>query len=194
MLSSNTRQQVRRSLRGFEAVAGPLVIQAATTVTEALDTLAVLAALHQKGWTARGKPGVFASTKFFNFHRQLIGRTFDKGFVHLLRAQAGSQTIGVLYNFFYQGRVYFYQSGLEQQSDSRLKPGMTTHFLAVNHYLRERPEALEYDFLAGDSQYKRSLASRSRGLQWIVASAPSSRVRLLGALREWKRKFAKGRE
>lgn len=178
-LSSNSRQQVRRALRYYE----PASLTIASDLPTARQYFDELAALHQKSWPDRGKPGVFASPLFVDFHRRLIERTFPLGRVHLLRATAGDRAIGLLYCFCYQGRVYFYQSGFDYESDNRAKPGLVTHYLAINHYLQSCPNVAEYDFLAGDSQYKRSLGKSERTLEWSVIQRPTIRVKAWRALR-----------
>ncbi len=70
MISRNTREQIRRSRRIYEDE-GDLEVQAPAEVPEALAMLDELAQLHQARWTAVGKPGVFASTPFTEFHREL---------------------------------------------------------------------------------------------------------------------------
>jgi len=182
-LSSNTRQQIRRSARFYEELLGPIAITLAAGCAEALQFFNELTDLHQKSWVAKGERGVFSSAKFVAFHRRLIERTFPRNGVHLLRVSAGLTTIGVLYSFFYCGRVYFYQSGFAYYDDTRSKPGMVTHFLGINYYLNFRPDVIEYDFLAGDSQYKRSLAKQRRLLEWVVVQRPTLGVRLVEALR-----------
>ena len=79
-------------------------------------------------------------------------------------------TIGCLYNFVHRGRVYAYQSGFHASRDNRLKPGLVSHFKAIelNYRLGNRT----YDFLAGDARYKRSLSNASNQLLWLVAQRP----------------------
>ena len=86
-----------------------------------------LKALHQTSWRRRGQPGCFATPIFETFHRGLISRRFRHGEIQLLRAAAGTQPIGYLYNFAYGDRVYAYQSGFDYAADGRLKPGLVTH-------------------------------------------------------------------
>jgi CelD/BcsL family acetyltransferase involved in cellulose biosynthesis len=99
---------------------------------------------------------------------------FPRGAIQVLRAEG----VGVLYNFVDRGRVYFYQSGFHYSPDNRLKPGLVMHYLAVEHCL-SNPELAEYDFLAGDSQYKRSLGMRQHPavLQQIVTDHFAERFR-----------------
>ena len=68
--------------------------------------------------------------------------------------------------WLFQGKVFFFQSGFDYELDPARSPGMLTHALAIEHY---RGRAMqEYDFLAGDARYKRSLANRCRDLHWAV--------------------------
>ena len=179
-LSRNTRDQVRRSIRLYEA-RGPLAVSAAAGREESLAYLDQLAELHQASWTGRGQPGAFASSRFTAFHRGLIDRCWATSGVQLLRVTCGDQVMAVLYYFFHQGRVLFYQSGLAYEADNRLKPGLVAHALAVD-YCRQQGW-VEYDFLAGDSQYKRSLSTGHR-LQFSVLAR---RQNLKQAARDWVR-------
>lgn len=179
-LSSNTRAQVRRCFRLYEE-RGPLTVQAAQDVPSALRTLDELAELHQATWTARGEHGAFASPEFLAFHRALISDTFDAGGVLLLRVLAGTHVIGLLYCLVDEGKVSFYQSGFHYEPDNRLKPGLTAHALAIQ-YCRDRGFR-EYDFLAGGSQYKRSLSTGSRRQAWFSARRPTWKVAALDTLR-----------
>ena len=187
-LSSNTRQQIRRSQRLYEQTSGPCTLRSPRTAQEAEEILARLADLHQVAWRDRGRPGVFASARFTRFHRGLIQAAFAQNRILLVEVCAGTEAIGALYSFLHRGRVYFYQSGFRYASDGRLKPGLLTHYLAIRHCL-ENPALDEYDFLAGDSQYKRSLATASRPLQWIVVRRPTVPGVLFRGLRWVKRTY-----
>jgi CelD/BcsL family acetyltransferase involved in cellulose biosynthesis len=101
---------------------------------------------------------------------------------------AGNERIGALYCFVHRGKVYFYQSGFRYSSDGKMKPGLLTHYFSIRYCLK-RPELNEYDFLAGDSQYKRSLATANRPLQWIVVRRFTVPSLLFGGLRWMKRKY-----
>ena len=183
ILSRKARKQIRRCIRQYQQTAGALSLERAGCVSEALEFLEELVRLHQKAWRARGKTGAFSSARFYSFHRQLVERAFPEGQIELVRVLAGDQPIGVLYSFFYNGRIYFYQCGFAYQ-EKALSPGLVTHFLAVQYYLA-RPDVLEYDFLAGDSLYKR-LAQSQRTLEWRVVQRPTLGVKTIEALRSLK--------
>ena len=182
VLSSNTRAQIRRSQRLYEQTSGPCTLSVAHSVQEAAEILKRLADLHVAAWQKRGRPGVFTSQQFTGFHRRLIQAVFERDRVLLVEVRAGTEVIGALYSFLYRGRVYFYQSGFRYATDGRLKPGLLTHYLAIRHCL-EQPDLKEYDFLAGDSQYKRSLATANRPLQWISVMRRTPTVILFRGLR-----------
>jgi CelD/BcsL family acetyltransferase involved in cellulose biosynthesis len=59
-----------------------------------------------------------------------------------------------------------YQSGFHYGSDAREKPGLVSHALAIQYYGGKN--GMVYDFLAGDSRYKRSLAHGGEPLHWAV--------------------------
>jgi CelD/BcsL family acetyltransferase involved in cellulose biosynthesis len=180
---STTRKHLRQNLR-YYAKRGPLRVDAAVTLSEALDRMERLADLHQQRWVKRGRPGAFASTRFRSFHGALIRRVFSSGAIQLLRVSAGDETVGVLYNFVYRGKVYFYQSGFRYEEDGRSSPGMVTLYHAVQ-YCRDAGFD-EFDFLAGDDLYKRSLSTGSRPLVWVVFRKPRLKFHVLGWLRRLK--------
>ena len=174
-LSANTRYQIRRSNRRFEALgSGPLAIAAAATEAEALAWLDALAALHGETWRARGQPGAFADPFALRFHRALVARTLARGQLELLRVTAGpALVVGYLYNFRHRGRVFAYQSGLRPVAQgSHEKPGLTSHALAVQRALAMGDAV--YDFLAGAQRYKLSLANAATRLVWAELVRPWS--------------------
>lgn len=188
-LSSNSRSQIRKSIRLYEESMGGLCLDSAPDTESALNMMDELAELHQTAWNARGKPGSFGSRNFVSFHRELIKRMYLKGNIELIRISAGSHILGLVYNFLYRGRVYYYQSGFSYHKDSRLKPGLTAHYLLIEHYLRRG--FLEYDFLTGDSRYKKSLANSSRDLSWITVNHTNTKMKIIGSLRAVKKKYAR---
>jgi CelD/BcsL family acetyltransferase involved in cellulose biosynthesis len=179
--SANTRQQVRRSDRDFQQH-GAIGVRCAASPTEAETLLDQLAALHQASWQARGRDGSFAAPFFRRFHRALIAEGLPRGEIALLHVSAGEVRIGVLYNFVWRGRMLAYQSGLAYQPGAaRAKPGLSCHHAAMRYALEHGLDV--YDFLAGDSRYKRSLSRADRPMMWL-SCGPVFRPDLLA---EWFR-------
>jgi CelD/BcsL family acetyltransferase involved in cellulose biosynthesis len=165
LLSRNTRQQLRRSNRLY-AKHGPLTLSRAETVETALDYLSKLIMLHDITWQARGKPGAFATPAVRRFHHALIARGVPGKEVDLLRVTAGPVLVGYLMNFNHNGQVSAYQSGFNYSAvGPHLKPGLTSHYLAIEAYRAEG--AAVYDFLAGADRYKLSLANAQRNMHWL---------------------------
>jgi CelD/BcsL family acetyltransferase involved in cellulose biosynthesis len=186
-LRQPTRKHVRQYTRCYEA-RGPLQVRVAGETREALEMLEELAALHQQAWNRRGRPGAFASPLFSAFHLALIGRGVSRGTVHLLRVTAGDDTVGLLYNFLHAGSVAFYQCGFRYADDRRLHPGMVALAQAITYY--QCRGLREFDFLAGDGEYKRLLSTHQRELFWATFRRRSLKWRTIGTLRRAKRRLA----
>ena len=165
-LSRNTRGQLQRSIRAYQA-AGPIVVERAATVEGALEWLACMLPLHIATWEARGIASGFSTEPVQRFHRALIARGVPGGEVDMLRITAGPRLIGYLLNLRSGGRVYAYQSGFDYPgAAAHEKPGLTCHHAAIEH--ARAAGAAEYDFLAGDARYKRSLGTGTRDLHWMT--------------------------
>ena len=194
VLSKNTRDQMRRSLRLYRE-RGEVTLRVAASEGDALALFDELGALHGARWAAQGIPGgAFASRAWRAFHERLIARTFAEGETHLLRVAVGNEPIGLLYLFVARGVVSFYQSGFRYESDNRIKPGLVTHALAIQHYLEQGLDT--YDFLAAGvdgARYKGSLSTSVDRLAWAVARRPTMRNATVAALRKLKRLFRRTR-
>lgn len=174
-LSSNTRSQVRRSMRDYEK-RGPLTVRVAAGEAEALEVLGALRELHQEYWRARGMPGAFA-TPFANaFHRELIAVGLPRGEIQLAAIASGAEPVGYLYNFVHRGAVLNYQSGLHYGADAKLKPGLVAHALLIEENLRRG--ARVYDLLMGNQRYKKSLATDEGAMYELVVQRNRLKFRL----------------
>jgi hypothetical protein len=185
-LSSNTREQLRRSLKRY-AKRGEVRVEVAAELSRAEELFEEMRGMHQLRWQKKGDAGAFGPGRRLEFHRTLVRQAFAKGSIQLLRVAAGDETIGILYNFVKNRKVYFFQSGFRYGSDKHLKPGLVTHALAINHYLNAGFN--DYDFLAGDAQYKRSLAKDCRQMAWVVFPRPRVKLVVIERLRAIKRRL-----
>lgn len=163
-LSSNRRSQIRRSIKEYEKD-GVIDIVEAGTLQEAQDFFDGLVGLHQKEWTERGGAGAFSNEYLFEFHKKLIASRFSEGEIQMLRISTPKQVLGYLYNFLYNGRVYFYQSGFNYLPGNLYRPGLVSHYCSILHNARSGNSV--YDFLAGDADYKSSLATGLDDMYWI---------------------------
>jgi CelD/BcsL family acetyltransferase involved in cellulose biosynthesis len=174
VLGGNTRSQIRRSQKLY-AARGKLALEVASSVAQALAFFDELVVLHRRAWAERGQAGAFLPF-VHAFHKRLIERRFDSGEIQLVRIRAGDATVGCLYNLVSRDTVAFYQSGLAFEADSKLKPGLVCHALAVAHDAAAGHRW--YDFLGGGSRYKQSLSTDARNLVWLRLQKPRLRFTL----------------
>lgn len=174
-LSVNTRYQVRRALKEY-GKRGEVTIEPAQSVEQALAFLDRLKFFHQRYWQGRGKPGAFGPEFFEVFHRRFIEQGWPTGGVQLSRVRAGEHEIGYLYNLVHEHTIYAYQSGFNYEHEAKIKPGLVSHVLAIEQAIAGGFDY--YDLLAGEGQYKRSLATNSEAMRWIRLRRPRIAFRL----------------
>lgn len=170
LLSKNRKKQLKSTINAYKKL-GDLQIVSAKSVDEALLFLNELAVLHQKKWVERGEAGAFSNEYLFGFHRKLIARCFNAGSIQLLKVNCGEEAIGYLYNFIYNGKVYFYQSGLAYSKENKYRPGLLTHYLAI--MLNTDLGHQKYDFLAGDKAYKKSMSTDETATYYVTIQKKS---------------------
>ena len=186
LLSGNSRSQIRRSFRILEV--GHVELEVPDGLEHAFQIYREMVDLHQATWKARGQAGVFSSQLFCRFHKRLIRTRFDKGEIQLLRIHTGGNTIGCLYSFVWQGRVYFYQCGFNYSFGKKVQPGLVSHVMAVQYNAEQGHDA--YDFLAGgDARYKKSLATDYNEMAWGRIQRPSMKLKLEAKLRSLFERF-----
>tara|TARA_R110000782_G_scaffold268393_1_gene364791 strand:+ start:47115 stop:48203 length:1089 start_codon:yes stop_codon:yes gene_type:complete len=157
LLSANTRNQIRRSLK--EELSEPvpeLATDAATLETWLADMQRLNAGRHaDNAWD---------SAFFRNFVRRLALAGLEDGSVELLRVMAGGEPLGYLLNFRWAGRAMNYQSAFAEPRTGKSKPGLMCHAIAVERYAQAGLD--RYSLLAGKDRYKQSLSTGAEELHW----------------------------
>jgi CelD/BcsL family acetyltransferase involved in cellulose biosynthesis len=171
--TARERTRYRQSFRQYSEL-GELALDQAATTAEALEFLLELARLHQRTWTSRGLAGSFSSQAFCAYHRGLIERCFPRGWIQVLRLRAGATPIGYHYSFLFGGRSYFYQCGYNYDLGEKAAPGIMMHTFAIRHAAQQG--LVDYDFMAGDAEYKRRFATGSRVMHSVSWRAPSLKM------------------
>jgi CelD/BcsL family acetyltransferase involved in cellulose biosynthesis len=175
-LKQRPRYLVRKSLKRLGDPV-PLRMVQATTPEQAREFLAELERLHTRYWQAKGEPGAFGSDFQRRFHTRLIEEGLPRGAVALTAAMRGDRAIAYFYYFCHDGWVHYYQSGIDyEQLEGSESPGLAAHALAVEHF---RTAGFRfYDFMTGDLQYKRTLATEDLPLHWVTLQQHSAKMRL----------------
>ena len=171
LLKQNKRAQLRKSLRAFEAWAGgPPTLVRVKSPAELAEGKRILMALHRERW---GGDGVFGSEKFRAFHDRLMPDLLAKGALDLGWMVVRDEPVAAFYNFRCNGKLSFYQSGRKLDIPDAVRVGVTMHAYLIKAAIEDGMR--EYDFLAGASQYKMSLALATRPLVQLRAVRPSLR-------------------
>ena len=171
-LKSNTRYQIRRSIRHYEKLHGELSIKIANNAPEALEYFREAGPLHIERWDDSG----YHNPEFIRFHETLIESNLSSGSVVLMKILSGNVTIGIIYFHIVGKSVYFYLHGLLYESDAKLKPGLVAHALATQYFIDQGMDY--YDYMGGYSQYKIQLAEHSEDLTTVVIQKPSFKFKL----------------
>lgn len=165
-LTSNTRYQIRRSIRQYEKTHGPLTLVHANSTEQALGFFNDVAPLHIQRWYDSG----YKNPEFLQFHQNLIETYYSKGLIQLIKVMAGDTVIAILYYLIKGDNVSFYLHGLLYETDKKLKPGLVAHALATQFFFDNGMKT--YDYMGGHSQYKTQLATRTEDLATIRIQKP----------------------
>jgi len=158
LLSTNTRSQIRRSLKDHGD--GEILVQRAASEAELAAWLEEMRRLN----VGRHDNNAWDGAMFRAFAAEIARTGLGSGAVDLLRVAIGGDVTGYLLNFVHGDRAMNYQSAFAEPVSQKDKPGLVTHMAAVAHYAG-RGLAL-YSLLAGKDRYKQSLATGAEELQW----------------------------
>ncbi len=185
-LGKSTRSQIRRSIRLY-AEKGELTLDHAQNYDQAMEFIDELSYYHNAKWQARGSTGSIQNQFFKEFHTELINRSLDQGVVEIIRVRVGDYKFGWLYNFVYNGTVYFYLSGFRLEDDNRYKAGLVTHALTIEHHLKNGMNV--YDFMGGDNRYKLNLGQKGPDIIAIALQKKNASIGIENFLRKIKTKI-----
>lgn len=157
-LSRNTRYQINRAVKEYRKH-GEIEFRKAGSVAEATQFFEEAGPMHVAKWGRSLSGSGYVNPEFVGFHKDLIQREFDQGYIDIFRLQVGGETKSFIYNYVYEGQVLFYLGAMVSEENSKLKPGLIAHSLCIQHYadlgLRY------YDFMAGEHRYKLNLGKES---------------------------------
>jgi len=189
ILGSTSRKHFRRALRDY-ANLGPVAVEAATIVPEAIERFDELAEMNRRRWKGRTQFPVFSSPRFLAFHHALIRTAFATGAIDLVRVTVGGKTLGTLYCLRRGKTVYLYQSGYEYSIAPQNSPGTVTQALAIQRLLDLGYDT--FDFLGGEETYKQRLAKEWRPLMWTAFSRRTPKMWLYRQAKRLRRGLSSG--
>ena len=168
------RRYVNKTLRDFEKWAeGTANFIRADTPEQLSEGIRILHELHGQRWQGQGQPGVFASDRFRDFHEQVMQRLWQEELLDLYWLTAHDRPLAAIYNFRWDNKVYFYQSGRQVDLPNSVRVGIVLQKHCIEQAIQTG--CREYDFLGGPTQYKRQLSPTSRPIIRIRATRPGTR-------------------
>lgn len=185
-LSTNTRSKIKRSIKKLTSEWGEPTLETAKDVVSQSQFLDALATCHKARWGATPEGSGFSNPYFYETIKALLLK--EPEFARIHRLAFGDKTIGHVINFTLGQTVYFYCSGIEHAiASNHIKPGYVMHCYLMVEY--NRLGFHTYDFMGGESQYKKSLSDEVVDFYNLTLTAPSLKGRLLRALTALKRRF-----
>jgi len=121
------------------------------------DALSEVTRLHRERWEERSAS--FKTDEYLEFHQRLCTRIQPKGWLLLLLLSVNGENVAVRYDYVYAGKIWCMQGGWSPEwAAKRVGTLLTGKVIewGIEHGLRE------YDFLGGDSDYKRRWATSER--------------------------------
>ncbi len=185
ILSKNTRYQVNRSKK-LLAEQGELNFNIVDNSKDIIALLPNISALHQERWQHSSEGSGFSNPIFTQFHQHMIKKD-NSATIQVAVLSLNNRAIGYLLNYIYKDKVSFYLSALSNEFSNKIKVGILLHAEAIDYY--QKQNLLSYDFLAGDAQYKRSLATAKYQLALKYFHRPHIALTIEKSLRFLKAKL-----
>ncbi len=121
--------------------------------SHAADTLL---RLHQRRWTARGEPGLFADRLLHAFIREVIPSLGSAGLLRMYVLVCGGEPIAAAFAMRAPGTTHLYSTGFDP-AWSRYSPGLLSIVAAIRGAAAEGDR--EFHLLRGRERYKRHLGA-----------------------------------
>lgn len=154
-LSSNTRAQIRRSVKYYRGL-GALNVSWADSAEQTAEWFEHIAQLHKLRWGDKQGQSGFSNSRFVEFHQVLLAHKSSPGRVY--KIQFGHVLLAYLYFLEVDGHLQFYLSAVDYSHGrgNKYKPGLVAHYVMIEQSIMRNANV--YDFLGGDARYKHSLS------------------------------------
>ncbi|MBU4259999.1 MAG: GNAT family N-acetyltransferase [Desulfobacteraceae bacterium] len=176
-VSASLRYKIRRGRKEVSKLGGTYrLVRNESQLLKAFDDLE---RLHQHRWHSKGQFGSFSSPKWKAFHKKLALLLFRKGCLRLSFLDLDGRPVAANYNFVYDNKVHFFQSGIIPHENKHVRPGLLLHSYCIEEAIREG--FVEYDFLKIGNRgptYKEMWANYTRDLVDIRISKHSNKERI----------------
>lgn len=172
-LAPSMRYKIRKERRKFERC-GTAVVRKVENLEDFSGGFEELIKLHKKRWEARGMEGAFSHPLFTEFHKRIMPEMLKRGQLDLILLSENGESKAILYNIFYNDKIYFYQSGIDT-TNGKSSFGYLLHSRCIEDAITRGLK--EYDFLPKGqsddykdrfSRQRRAVADVYMARQWAV--------------------------
>ena len=177
------RKKIKRSMTKLEEKYSVQILSAGSDLSLS-EGLAKLVELNQMRWGTDAQS--FHTEEFTQFHDVLTEEFLTRGWLSMKFLVLDGRYAAAQYDFVYGNKVWGFQGGWDPEfAEDKVSRAL------ISYTLRDYIEAglTEYDFLAGDAEYKTHWASGNREVFDVEISNPKCpRALLFGAarkLRSW---------
>lgn len=173
-LPKKRRRDVRQCEADFDDwTADRASVRVAVDAASLAEGEAVLRHLHRQRWSEQGHDGAFASPRFADFHADLLRRLLADGRLDLRWIVLDGRPLVAAYAFRDGGTTYYYQTGRTLDVPRHIRLGIKIAADTIKSAIAHG--SIEFDFLAGDAQYKRIFADQTRNLVDLRVARPTLR-------------------
>ncbi|MBS7646617.1 GNAT family N-acetyltransferase [Candidatus Bathyarchaeota archaeon] len=145
-MKRNLRRYMEKAKKEFEVEFSDY-----SKVESCIEGMHLLFKLHQKEWTSKGYPGVFANINLRNFHLEIAKIFAGRRWLGLFLLKLSGRPAAVVYGFKDQRKFYGYLSGFDP-----IYSKYSVGNLLIAHVIEKCIEEglSEFDFMRGDEKYK----------------------------------------
>jgi len=158
-LSKNMRYNVKRRIHNLEKnfKARYFIWQDIEGLQNAMERLALL---HNRRWEEKSSNHSFSSKEYNTFHQTVAKEFALKGWLQLSCLELDSEIVGILYDYRYKNKIYYYQAGFDP-SFYKYSVGLVLRAYVIQKAIEDGIE--EIDLLKGgyDHKYKWTESDRN---------------------------------
>lgn len=178
-LSRNSRKKVKRAEKRFDREFENELLVAGVDIP-VVEAMEVLEELNGMRWGDAARS--FKTREFGVFHRKLAKDFVERGWLSLLLLRGDGEFVAAQYDFVYGNKVWGFQGGWRSDL-AEYSIGKVMMAKALRRYIDLGIE--EYDFLAGEAQYKDSWSDGERIVYDLeLANRGSVRGLAFGVMRD----------
>jgi len=156
--SKNTRRQFNQSLRHISKQ-GEIKFSVIENKSDQKELLENAKHWHIEKWNNTTTPSGFSNEEFNLFHNKIITTSHPSANTIMAKLTLDNNLMGCLYCLTHEKKVYFYLSCFKPFADNKVKLGLIMHIFMIEWLISNKNSYSEYDFMAGDARYKRSLST-----------------------------------